>query len=664
MKTLTLLCAVLIALAAPARAADLAPIPASAFFENGQFSEARLSPSGKYLAARVASKGERRRLAVMELDTLAIKVIAQFQDADIDYFEWVNDHRLVFNTYDAKETWADDQYAPGLFAINRDGSNFLQLADTRDPVDGFHRTNKQHLDWNHFLLRQPGKQDSDEVYVVSAVWDAGFRNLQHLALKKVDTVTGRVSAIKGPASVLSWWLDQNGEPRLTLSADKDRAILHYRDKSSDEWRSLHSFGLFNEKGAIAPEGFAPDGTLYVRAAPDDKEALYQYDIAKRQLAKAPLVALEGFDFRGDLVVSRGKLAGISYLSDARGTAWFDGQLKAAQEAVDKLLPGRINELTPARYPQTAWVLVHSYADVDPGRWLIYNMDTQKLVQVGSARPAIAPSRMASKTFVRYKARDGLEIPAWVTYPKDSKRKNLPLVVLLHGGPWVRGGEWKWNADAQFLASHGYAVMEPEFRGSTGYGVRHFRAGWKQWGLAMQDDVTDGTRWAIAQGIADPKRICIAGASYGGYATLMGLVREPALYRCGVEWVGVTDIGLMANGHWSYNDDLGDRWRQYGIPELVGDTTRDAAQLRDTSPIHLADRIRQPLLMAYGTEDQRVPLYHGKLFLDAVRRHNSQVEWITYDREGHGWALQENRVDFWTRVERFLDRNIGSGEKTE
>jgi dipeptidyl aminopeptidase/acylaminoacyl peptidase len=662
MKTLALLCAVLFPFAAPARAAD--PVPAASYFENSQFSDARLSPSGKYLAARVASKGERRRLAVMELDTLAIKVVAQFDDADVDYFEWVNDKRLVFNTFDGRETRADDMYYPGLFAINRDGSSFLQLADTRDSVDGFQRTSRQRLDGNHFLLRQPGRQHSDEVYVVSAVWDAGYRNLQHLALKRVDTVTGRVTGIKGPASVQSWWLDQDGEPRLALGADKNRAILYYRDKASDEWRTLHSFGLYSAEGVIAPEGFAPDGTLYVRAAPVDKEGLYRYDIAQCQLANVPLLALDGYDFRGDLVISRGRLAGISYLSDARGTAWFDEQLKAAQAAVDKLLPGRINELTPARYPQTAWVLVHSYADVDPGRWLIYNMETQKLVQVGSARPAIDPSRMASKTFVRYKARDGLEIPAWITYPKGSQRKNLPLVVLLHGGPWLRGGEWKWNADAQFLASRGYAVLEPEFRGSTGFGTRHFRAGWKQWGLAMQDDVSDGTRWAIAQGIADPKRICIAGASYGGYATLMGLAREPALYRCGVEWVGVTDIGLMANGHWTYNDDLGDRWRQYGIPELVGDVQRDAVQLRDSSPIHLANRIRQPLLMAYGTEDQRVPLYHGKLFLDAVRKHNNHVEWITYDREGHGWALPENRIDFWIRVERFLERNIGTGAKTE
>jgi acetyl esterase/lipase len=664
MKTLSVLCAVLVALAAPARAAEQAPIPAEAFFDNAQFSAARLSPSGKYLAARVASAGERRRLAVMELDTLAIKVVAQFQDTDVDYFEWVNDKRLVFNTGDSRETLADDTYAPGLFAINRDGSNFLQLADTRDTVDSFQRTNRQRLDWNHFLLRQPGHQYSDDVYVVSSVWDAGYRNLQHVSLKRLDTVTGRVAGIHGPASVLSWWLDENGEPRLALSADKGNAILHYRDRTSDEWRPLHKFGLYNAQGAIAPEGFAPDGTLYVRAAPQDKEGLYRFDIEKHQLAKAPLVALEGFDFRGDLMISRGKLAGISFLSDARGTAWFDGPLKAAQEAVDKLLPGRINELTPPRYPQTAWVLVHSYADVDPGRWLIYNTETQKLVQVGSARPAIDPARMAGTAFVRFKARDGLEIPAWITYPKNSKRRNLPLVVLVHGGPWVRGGEWKWDAAAQFLASRGYAVLAPEFRGSRGYGTQHFRAGWKQWGLAMQDDVTDGTRWAIAQGIADPQRICIAGASYGGYATLMGLAREPALYRCGVEWAGVTDIALMANGHWSYNDDLGDRWRQYGIPELVGDTQRDAAQLRDTSPIYLADRIRQPLLMAYGTEDQRVPLYHGKLFLDAVRKHNSQVEWITYDREGHGWALPQNRVDFWTRVERFLERHIGTGAKTE
>jgi dipeptidyl aminopeptidase/acylaminoacyl peptidase len=237
-------------------------------------------------------------------------------------------------------------------------------------------------------------------------------------------------------------------------------------------------------------------------------------------------------------------------------------------------------------------------------------------------------------------------------------KNLPLVVLVHGGPYVRGVSWDWNPEVQFLASRGYAVLEPEYRGSTGYGYALFRAGWKQWGLKMQDDIADGARWAIAEGYADAKRICIAGGSYGGYATLMGLINDGDLYKCGIDWAGVTDINLMYDGNWTAASDLSEEWKEYGMPVLVGDQVNDAAQLKATSPLENAARIRQPLLLVYGGSDLRVPLYHGKKFYNAVKQTNPDVEWVVYDEEGHGWGLPKNRMDFWSRVEKFLDKNIG------
>jgi dipeptidyl aminopeptidase/acylaminoacyl peptidase len=200
------------------------------------------------------------------------------------------------------------------------------------------------------------------------------------------------------------------------------------------------------------------------------------------------------------------------------------------------------------------------------------------------------------------------------------------------------------------------VVETEFRGSDGFGTRHLKAGFKEWGLKMQDDVADATEWAVKSGLAQAGRICIAGASYGGYATLMGLLRYPDLYRCGFEWVGVTDIGLMYSISWS---DLSDAWLRYGLPVLVGDPDKDAERLKATSPLYQAEAIRQPILMAYGGADRRVPIEHGRKFRAAVERHNKAVEWIEYPTEGHGWLTTANEVDFWGRVEKFLDRNIGS-----
>jgi dipeptidyl aminopeptidase/acylaminoacyl peptidase len=332
-------------------------------------------------------------------------------------------------------------------------------------------------------------------------------------------------------------------------------------------------------------------------------------------------------------------------------------MKAHQVAVDQLLPNTANMLSPPRRGTSPWLLVRAFSDVQPSLYYLFNTQTRKLSRVGSQMPGIQPAQMSAMDMVRYKARDGLEIPAYLTLPASAgeNKKNLPLIVYVHGGPWVRGATWRWQDDVQFLASRGYAVLQPEFRGSVGFGRKHLEASFKQWGLAMQDDLADGARWAIAQGFADPKRICIMGASYGGYATLMGLAKDGDLFACGVDWVGVSDILLMYDAHWS---DFSDEWKRYGMPVMVGDRSKDAAQLEATSPIRLAARIKNPLLMAHGRIDRRVPIEHGRRMFDAVKGHNPKVEWVEYDKDGHGWSLPETDVDWWTRVEGFLARHIG------
>jgi dipeptidyl aminopeptidase/acylaminoacyl peptidase len=293
----------------------------------------------------------------------------------------------------------------------------------------------------------------------------------------------------------------------------------------------------------------------------------------------------------------------------------------------------------------------------PRLFFLYDVRAGKLVTLGNSRPDIDARKSADMEPVHYAARDGLDIPAWLSVPRGAERRNLPLVVLVHGGPHVRGRVWGWDPEVQFLASRGYAVLEPEFRGSTGYGQALFKAGWKQWGLAMQDDVADGVKWAIAQGLVDPKRVCIAGASYGGYAVLMGLIRDPDLYRCGVDWVGVTDLDLLFTSRWSDADAV---WKKYGMTKLIGDPVADAARFKATSPSDNASRIHAPVLLAYGEKDVRVPLEHGERLRDALMKQpGAKVEWVVYKDEGHGWRYVENNLDFWNRVATFLDANIGA-----
>ncbi len=626
--------------------------PIGHFYANRVFSSASLSPNARFLAVRFGADKQRYRLAVVDLVANKIKVVAAMSYADVASFHWINDNRLIYTTSDTRLAPGKKRHAPGLFAINKDGTDLRELIST-----GGETSDARTLSPNHQFVGDTGAQNSDSIYIYKGN-SAREGEYAPPTLLKLDTKTGLTESVRRPPNSGSWLLDYKGEPRLTV-ATKDDVSTVVMLEANGEWRTLASFNPYlGGDGAFTPLDFGPDGTMYVSSnRGGDKQALYSFDLKTNKLSDAPLLALEDYDFSGNLVFNDKKLIGINYLSDASATAWLDPAMKAMQDKVDALLPNTVNRISVARRAEIPWVLVMSYSDRQPGKFNLYNTETGKLNFVGDSMPHLNIAEMAEQEAVRVKARDGLVVPAWLTLPNAS-RKNLPMVVLVHGGPYVRGGSWGWNRDAQFLASRGYAVIEPEFRGSTGFGTKHYKAGWKQWGLAMQNDIADVTKWAIAQGIADPKRICIAGASYGGYATLMGLVNDPDLFKCGVNWVGVTDLDLLAGGHWSGVSDLGTGYLKYGMPVLIGDPVKDAEQFKKTSPIHQAARITQPLLLAYGALDVRVPLYHGKKFREAVEAHNKNVEMIIYDDEGHGWSVPENHVDFWGKVEKFLDQHIG------
>ena len=634
--------------------------PVADFFANDSYTSARLAPDGRTVAFLVNGANGYDRLAAYSLTDASVRVVAEFADADVGNFEWVNNERLVYDSRNKKISPAEARYyAPGLFAVNRDGSSMRRLVEVRTPLVRDASVARSLLPPNTYLLGQKGTQNSNFIYVAAPEIANG--DVQYVDLQRLDTVSGRATTVKRPGDTRSWWLDAKGEPRLATVHDNNLTSLHYLDPATGNWRKLSAFDTWlGRADGFMPLGFSPQGKLYVVANNGgDKRALFAYDLVNNKLDDTPLVRLENYDFAGSLVATDDKLLGVRYVADAAATAWFDARMKQVQADIDAKLPNMVNLIGVAARAETPWVLVNSYSDRQPRVLFLYNTETREFKKIGASRPRIAASEMAAVDLVQVKARDGLTIPTWLTVPNDSKGKRLPLVVLVHGGPNVRGGDWSWRSGPQFLASRGYAVIEPEYRGSTGYGDQHFRAGWKQWGLAMQDDIADAARWAIAQGIADPKRICIAGVSYGGYATLMGLVRDPELYQCGIDWAGVTDIELLYTGTWwSSASDVSASYKEYGMPALVGDRVKDAAQLEASSPLRQAARITQPLLLAYGGIDKRVPLYQGRKFYDAVKQTNKDVEWVVYEDEGHGWRQEKTNVDFWTRVEKFLERHIG------
>jgi dipeptidyl aminopeptidase/acylaminoacyl peptidase len=633
-----------------AHGAIAAAPPAIDFFDNPPISAPALSPDGRHLAVRVSAPGKDDWLTVIDLSDFSSKPVALFKGADVGDFRWVNNQRLIYTADERNLAQGDAKYAPGLYAVDLDGKRFAQLASRS--WDDMPRGKVKLQPWNTYLMGQAGAQDSERVFVYQKIFSNNGA-LESNELIQVDTVTGDSWQHEHPGDSQQWILDHQGKPRALVSHHGGNRSLHYFDPKRDDWRQLRA-------NDIKPLGFGPDRTFYVVSnAGKDQASLYRYDLNTEQVTGQPLVKMDGFDFDGTLIANDQKLLGVQTTADARVTVWFDSGMKALQAEVDALLPATVNLLQPPRRPEAPWILVVAFSDHQPDRYLIYNSSTKRLREVSSQAPRIHPEQMGARELVHYKSRDGLDIPAWLTLPPGvASAQGLPMVVLVHGGPFIRGGDWRWDPASQFLATRGYVVLEPEFRGSSGYGAKHYTAGFKQWGLKMQDDIADGARWAIAQGMADARRICIAGGSYGGYATLMGLIKDPDLFKCGVDWMGVTDIELMYDPGFFYSSDLSENWKTHGMPEMIGDRVKDAAQLKATSPLQQAEHLTQPLLMAHGGDDRRVPINHSTKMLRAMRGTNPHVEWIEYSEEGHGWYLVKNRVDFWTRVEKFLERQIG------
>jgi dienelactone hydrolase len=628
------------------------PPPAEAFFAEPLFSDASLSPDGNKVAMLVGAKGARMRLAVVDLTTMKAEPVTAFDDHDVRSVRWINDKRVLFDQRPELKGPGRVDAGTGLFAINidRSGSRILMPAARYFVTNGDKAESSVRS--GSFVVNVPALASSEHVFVARPQ-EVSRQKIDYFELQRVNTVTGKVNDIEAPLHATHWVLDRAGELRAVETRSNDTTATLLR-QSDGNWKKISEFK--GQVGAsLVPRWVGSDGSLYVQASHHGKSALFVLDPATGKTKGAPLASSKDFDVHPLFIANEDKLLGLRYTIDAEVTQWLDPQMQAQQDLIDKLLPATANRVTPPRHGDSPWLLVQAGADVQPTITYAYHRGTGKLTRLGAALPAIDRREMGQTDFVRFKARDGLEIPAYLTLPPGGGKK-LPTVVLVHGGPWVRGGHWKFDPQVQFLASRGYAVLQPEFRGSTGFGHKHFEAGFKQWGRAMQDDLADAARWAIAQGHADASRICIAGASYGGYATLMGLARDPDLFKCGINWVGVTDPALLFDSTWS---DTTEESKKFGMARMIGDPVADAELLKAASPLENADKIKQPLLMAYGAWDTRVPLVHGERFLAAVRPHNKNVEWVVYPKEGHGWSKAETRIDFWNRVEMFLAKNIGT-----
>ncbi|MFN7723669.1 MAG: alpha/beta hydrolase family protein [Rubrivivax sp.] len=633
------------------------PPPASAFFSQQVFAEAKLSPDGRHVAATVGSTTLPPRLVVLPLDTLKPQAVAGFGDSGVGRFSWVNAERLVFALDDSHKAWGQREYAPGLFAVNHDGQRFRQLVNTMG--EGFVRDGDNLaplLPWKTFLLGPVGAQDSPWVHVVVpeviTTQEVGYIHLQQL-----HTGHGQVRDVDTPAHAVEWLFNAQGQPQWVFTERQGRVGVHRRQPDGTWLKVADVDGL--DGLPFAPTALDAGGQVFATARDEaGRDALFRLNPDTGSVQQPAVLASPDFDVHATPVMGPGgRVLGWRYLADARTTHWLDAGMQTLQSQVNQRLPHTVNELSVPSQAAPTQVLVRAYSDRQPDKFYLYETATRRLRALGEARPDIDASAMGGTDVVKVRARDGLLLPTWITLPPGLDLKtarNLPMVVLVHGGPHMRGREWRWQAEAQFLASRGYVVLEPEFRGSRGYGDAHYRAGWRQWGLKMQDDIADATRWAVGRGLVDGRRVCIAGGSYGGYAALMGLVNDAALYRCAVSWAGPTDLGLLYSIGWS---DTSAERKQLDMPRRIGHPVHDAAQFKATSPLQQAARIQAPVLLAYGRRDLRVPIDHGEKLRDALKAAGRPPLWIEYAEEGHGWALAANRIDFWQRVEAFLAQHL-------
>ena len=620
-------------------------LPVQVFFKDPEFSRMRLSPDGKWLAA-IAPREGKNNLFTIRLSDRKLFGCTEEGEEEVYSFTWISNERLVFEMKN-RNNFPNG----GLYAVNRDGSKpkVLNLSFMKNREFGARVMKVMNM---FDPLTDHGQDILVEIRKGGGLFQedrAFYGNIVRL-----NTITGKEERIAyNRGDILEFVADREKTIRIGMAQHGlVRSILHRRDANS-EWEEVYS-GDF--RTAIAPLGFGknPD-ILYVSAPNGDKKALFQFDLKKKKLGRM-IFAHPTYDVpAGPPIVSdkTDKVIGVRYEAERSQVYWFNKDYQQYQAMIDKSLPSMANDIKNWSRSEDL-ILFHSHSEKTIGSYYLLDISNKKKPKMEKLLELagwIDPQKMSPMNSIKYTARDGLVIHAFLTIPNGSDGKNLPLIVHPHGGPSARD-YWGWNADVQFLANRGYAVFQPNFRGSTGYGTKLLTSGYREWGGAMQNDITDGVKHLIDEGIVDPKRVGIYGASYGGYATMAGLCFTPELYRCGINYVGVTDIDLIL--------------KEYPLPKkindaidavMIADRKKDKDWIKRRSIQNNIDKVRAPVLMAYGMKDWRVPPKHGRILKRALDKNDVPNKLIIKANEGHGYRNEKNVFEFYREVDDFLEQHM-------
>ena len=614
-------------------------LPVEHFFRHPTYSDLSFSPDGKSLALLESIKG-RQNLVVLDLASNRKAQLTNLRDQDVAAYTWVSNSRLAF----VLDTEGNEFF--GLYVVDRDGRNFRELSGTLGSQQGKGKWNPRQL---QLFSRIEG--DDDRILVL-----ANERYPTVPDVFRLDLRTGcRTMAVANPGNVIGWLPDRRGVVRIGVVAEPGRTRLLYRDHDEAEWQVLR------EADALGldwqPLGFDGDHrTLFMAVSAGRRPAaVHRFDTATRELDPAPVAADPVHDVDGIRYWrSVGKVMSVTYHAERPKTQWLDASGARHQAIVDQALPHTRNVINEAT-PDGQILLVFSYSDREPGVYYLMDLGQKQIQEIAVTRDWISPEQMAEMKPVRFSARDGLPLHGYLTLPVGREPRGLPLIVLPHGGPFGIRDTWGFQPEVQFLANRGYAVLQVNFRGSGGYGAAFEQAGYRKWGREMQHDLSDAVAWAVAEGVADPGKVAIMGASYGGYAVMAGLAFTPELYCAGVNLVGVTDLEVLFNGSVGWP---AARREAYAL--RIADPKQDEAMMRAISPVHHAAAIRAPVFLAYGENDPRVDLQHGYRMERALKKEGKRYEYFLRKDEGHGYRKEENAVELYRRIEAFLKQHVPAG----
>lgn len=647
------LCAAVVAgLAGLASAAE--PIPVKDFVRWGEYDDAKISPNGDYVGV-TKWLGDSLGVAFIDLKTHQLAGAMKLARGDSPaLFEWVSPNRVVIPI--ATQYGSLDQlYATGeLIGINADGSNRKYLFGYRGANNGnssaYGAGSKldKKAEYADAWLVDPMPWDPDHAAVSVFNWDlASDRTQPFVDLLDVQSGNHRRLGMV-PAYDADMLVDTDGQPRFGSGLD-DQALrkIVALAKGTRNWKTLpqkqHEVNLL----ALSMDGAA---AYFETSDHGEPFCLQEYVFAKDEVHSLLCDANSEFD-----TILSGARRPIAVRREAGKpqTTFIDTANDPdtrVQKSLEHSFPGmRVTITSRTLDGSRAIVLVDS--DRSPGDYFLYDRVAKRVDQVLSRRSWIDPAAMQPMEPFEFKARDGLLLHGYVTAPNGLAARRMPLVVVPHGGPHGVRDSWGWDAEAQLLASRGYAVLQVNYRGSGGFGWDFRTAGYRKWGTAMQDDLTDAVKWSIAQGIADPARICIYGGSYGGYAALMSATREPDLYKCAAGLAGAYDLRLLRSG-----SDIAKSWS--GAKYLADALGSDATELADQSPVTQVAKLKAKLLIAHGTADRRVSFDHAKALRAALDQANKPYEWMEFEGEEHGFWKDEDAERFYTKLLEFLDKNIG------